>query len=560
MRVQKNFENKVTFQKISCILWSWIFLFLCTYANAQVQSFCKCDNNIIKNQGLCDSEQVLERAQGNNQNPFLYACQNQPLKITSGFLQRKIPKQDQTGVPTLDLLDRILTRVEDENKENAQRIAGLFSCFSDDGRLRTTPTYQFNYDNPIRPLITRDDSSIFANSGFHKLNSKEQECEKWKKHLEITIPERARDARINLALAHTFSTLKNIFEQKESSDRLQKLATQVRIRPNTQLDTLGTFKAMPWEGLSSEETERASELLKKDQRLASTITNLSDELLKRESGVGFDDRSKKLRTSLELLKIQIRRGNTYLARMDEFPVLQLIKSARPSKTEVLAGYRTIQENVSREGKDLKTLRRLYLTAKQTGGEIPSELLELTKYSAQLEEELLANPKQCSLAAEILKIRQNLDLQSSLIVGGIAVTGTIASAILFPPSVAFWVSLGGGATLSSTEVADLYYERQKRLQRYLASPTENRLYQADQSPQSYSQLKSTEEVDDRAALTRINDDNGTTLIPDARLRLALETANDELRLGLATSIIATAAGGPSAKYASKAARLLRPQPK
>jgi hypothetical protein len=257
-------------------------------------------------------------------------------------------------------------------------------------------------------------------------SAKDQSCADIAQWVSEELPKIVSLARGALALAH-------------STSQRGSMRSQDEVLLNSSLNEKKSFKATPWQPLNAEEAPA----------IAKNFEMLKDEARKTASGQVLPIRTipDDLYRS-ELLKMRHTFYMIYLSYMGITPLLQFIRSSKPSAAEISTAAKRVLSSLANENALLSKIENKLKNPEVTGPrkikEFDPSILSLLNYRAEVEEVLRENPAFCGLGVSLQQIKGNQELVPIVLVG----LPVMAASFWLPPA---W-ALAAGLTTTATVVA------------------------------------------------------------------------------------------------------------
>lgn len=309
--------------------------------------------------------------------PFANACQDPKLfkdRPPTGLFRRAAPLTDSKGHSSTELLKRIGARVLSSMSDEELRLSVFDDCLSG------------------------------------KMQKSSPACLDVRKKIDAEILPMVHSARMNLALAQTTGQIQTAAFEKAS------------LTANESLSSLGTHKETSWQPLVANETKNAKTILEEylsESKTEAARQVTAGKLAKKDVASFVND---------AVLSSRFTHGLTYIETLSHNPILQYLKSAKPSDQEIMQAVQKMRKNLAHDRayaeKALRAANETSSYASYRGvrykngplTELNSDALPILDFTSHVESALQETPEFCGLAASLQYTKENRAIGNGLAIG------------------------------------------------------------------------------------------------------------------------------------------------
>jgi hypothetical protein len=336
---------------------------------------------------LSDISNASEAARATAEtSPFANACQDPTLlkdRPPTGIFRRSVPLFDSQGRSSAELLKRIGARVLDSMSQEELRLSVMSDCLSG------------------------------------KMARASKACLDVRAKIESEILAPVRAARIKLAVSQTTAQIQTAVLQHGS------------LHTNESLDSLGTQKETSWDRLEPSESKKASKILaefKSESETEAARLVATGKLTKRNIPRFVND---------AILSARFTSGLEYIEILSRNPILQYLKSAKPSDNEIMQAVQKMQQHLKSDRDYAEKAVRAASETSSYGSvrgvrykngplrEINPDALSLLDFTSHTESVLQESGEFCGLAASLQETKENRALGNGLAIGVPLIVASLA---------------------------------------------------------------------------------------------------------------------------------------
>jgi len=320
--------------------------------------------------------------------PFVVACKSPGLlygRPKSGLLFRSVVEQDADGRKTRDLMKRVLEKAKARVDASSNEITNIENCLPQD-----TP-----------------------------------QCKQAKTWVNDTLPKFVKAARFHLSLAQS---------QHQARTWEQQALPGVKMSSNpvnANLNSLGSYKLVPWKKLEPDEVHRA------EAQLADYDKQDRDEMKRRFKDAPHCAPCETKFLDDAMLAVLFQHYELYHQALGKIMILQYLEGPSVTEDQLKTAMTAMKKDLEKERTHLKKLEDM-VNSKQP---LNADSLEIMLYSSELEQALLEDSRDCGLATSLLYTISNRQIGNALAIGL-----PVLAVSFFAPPVA--VALGSTAAVGT----------------------------------------------------------------------------------------------------------------
>lgn len=344
-----------------------------------------------------NAKQVLEAVEDLEEPPFLKACKDDPELIKGrpvagkNLMDTSVDANDNRGNKTTQFLDAVGAKLKANLEANTNIVDTLIRCLSS------------------------------------QQASSDSTCNDVKTWIDKPLKEYVKETRSHLAVA-------------QSEHQLRSYTKVAWKGVNKDLASLGSRKELRWEKVTEKELSEATRTLRSYEIEAAKAEMESKNTSKvtRKTSRGTRRLHPGFMNDYMLVK-RYGHFNLYRSRMAELPILQYLKSAEPSRGEVLSAALKMKEDLNKEWAEFNKRAQLLKKAKDEKSPLHPSLLAWLGYNVEVESVLLEQPQACGLAMSLLEYDAGRERAKALAIG----LPLLAVSIVAPPVAIAAGGLGAG---------------------------------------------------------------------------------------------------------------------
>jgi hypothetical protein len=362
--------------------------------SAKAQSPC----GFIVDQSLYPVSKIVDSIE---ESPFMVAC-HEPQGLlkdrpATGLLNRAVPLPKEGSPQVRDFLETILDKAKARVEGTQNQINAINICLG-----KTAPKDQCN---EIKEWVTK------------------------------TLPSYLAQARNHLSLA-------------QSEQELTTWMGRTSTTPNYDLSALGGYKEKKWVPLNKAERIAAGNDLKIAQEKFEKVFLKNKEKIEK---AGLEEKDF---VNQSMLVHRYEHYKNYTKMMAELPLLQYLRGPGVTESQLKMALAQMQGSLNKEKTYLEKNEKLLAKADP----LDPELLGLMRYNSIVEEELIANNKNCGIATSLLYSLDNRQLGEGLAIG----LPIMAISFFAPPILSTVAGMGAGAFIASQSLQQMERTKVKNL--------------------------------------------------------------------------------------------------